>query len=267
MDIFGNQGEDLRAWRPQKGMSIPCGEKSRGGSFDPPALSLNHLHKCRPVLRLEVSRASHQHLGTVFLAGGAGGSIHAAVHLNQAVGVDVVHPFPQLLDLGHLVFHELLTAETGLHGHDQNHVALFEIRNRRLGRGLGLQDDAGLAAQGANLVHSLQSILGLVGFDVDGQPVCTGLDEILHIPDGPVNHQMDVQGQVGHRPQGLNHGDADGDVGNENAVHYGHMDPIGAVFLDIVDVTLQIRKIRRQDGRGKLCHKKASFGDEDSIFL
>ena len=70
--------------------------------------SLNGFDKFGAVGSLEIGRAGNQHIGTVFLANCAGVGIYATVHFDEAVGIDIVHPFFQLGNLGHHVGHELL---------------------------------------------------------------------------------------------------------------------------------------------------------------
>ena len=80
---------------------------------------------------------------------------------------------------------------------------------------------------------------------MDGQPVRPGFHKLLHIPDGTVNHQVNIQRQIRHRTDGLHHRNADGNIGHKQPVHHIHMNPVSAVAADIPDVPLQIRKIRR----------------------
>ena len=61
----------------------------------------------------EIGGAGNQHNGTVFLYDGSGDGINAAVHLQQARGVDLGQTVPQSGELGHHMGHEFLTAETG----------------------------------------------------------------------------------------------------------------------------------------------------------
>ena len=204
---------------------------------------LNGLHKSSPVSCFEVGRAGHQHIGAVLLADAAGIGVHTAVHFNEALRIHIIQPLPQLLNLIHLICHEFLTAETGFYSHNQNQIALFQIGNGNFCGGSGLQNDTGLTAQGMDLVQGIQNVLGLIGFHMDGQPVGTGLNKLLHIANGTVDHQVHIQRQIGNRTQGLYHGNADGNIGYENTVHNVHMDPVGTIALQVVDIPFQICKI------------------------
>ena len=102
-----------------------------------------------------------------------------------------------------------------------------------------------------------ENILLGVRLHMTGDDVRTGIAELLHIADRALDHQMDVQGQGGGGTNGLDHRNADGDVGHEQAVHHVHMDVVGGG--DLFDVTGQVGKIRGQDGGGDLDHRAASF--------
>ena len=64
-------------------------------------LLLNLLNEPFPVLRFEISGACHQNLRAAFLAQGAGGGIHAAVHLNQTARIDFIQPPAQVSGFFH----------------------------------------------------------------------------------------------------------------------------------------------------------------------
>ena len=223
-------------------------------AFSP--LTLYQLHKCGLICCAEVGRTRNQNRCTVFLANRMGVAVYAAVHFNQAIGIDVVHPLPQLFDLGHHVCHELLAAETGFYGHNKDHVTLFQIGNSSLCGSFGFEHDTGLAAEGMNFVQCFQRVLRLVGFNVDGHKVSTCLDKLLHVPDGAVDHQMNIQRQIGNLTDGGNHRNADGDIGNKNAVHHVNMDKVCAEVTQSTDIPLQIYKVGRQNGRGNFRHNK-----------
>ena len=92
---------------------------------------------------------------------------------------------------------------------------------------------------------------------MDRHQVGARVTEPLHIADRFHDHQVDVQEHVCHLADGLEDRQADGDVGNEYAVHHIHMDIIGGG--DAVDVPLQIGKISGEDGRCDFDHGNPSF--------
>ena len=93
-----------------------------------------------------------------------------------------------------------------------------------------------------DLVDGGEDILLGVCLHMAGDQVTSGVAELLHIADGTVDHQMDVQRQSGGGPDGLHHGDANGDIGYEQTVHHVHMDVIGGGNGG--DVAGQMGKVR-----------------------
>ena len=160
-------------------------------------------------------------------------------------------------DLGHLIRHEFLAAEARLHRHHQDQLHLIQIGQDRLRRGLGLQDDARPLALGVDLVDGGLDVLRRVRLHMDRHQIGAGVAELLHVPHRLHDHQVDVQGQLRDLADGLHHRDADGDVGDEHAVHHIHMDVVGVG--DAVNVPLQIRKIGGEDGRSNFNHGEDLF--------
>ena len=87
------------------------------------------------------------------------------------------------------------------------------------------------------------------GFGMDGDDVGAGLGELGHVRVDRRDHQMDVEGQLGVRPQRLHHRRADGDVGHEMPVHHVDMDVVGPGLLDRAHLLPQPREIGREDRR------------------
>ena len=79
---------------------------------------------------------------------------------------------------------------------------------------------------------------------MDGQNVASRLTEIVHIADGTVDHQVNVQRKLGDLADGGNHRDTDGDIGNKKPIHHVYMDVIRTGGGQSADITLQIHKIR-----------------------
>ncbi len=150
-------------------------------------------------------------------------------------------------DLGQLIFHEGLTAKARLHGHHQNHVALGQIGQNRLHRRARFDGQAGLAAHGPDHLQAGHGILRGVGLQMDGQPVRSSLDKPLGIADGPLDHQVHIQKQVRGFPQGLQHRDAQRNIGYKAAVHHVDMQPFRSGSLHISHVFSQSRKVSREN--------------------
>ena len=60
--------------------------------------------------------------------------VDAAVHLDLHTETPLADESGDMTDLGHNRFYELLTAEAGVHGHDQDVVAEVERRGQRFRR-------------------------------------------------------------------------------------------------------------------------------------
>ena len=92
---------------------------------------------------------------------------------------------------------------------------------------------------------------------MDRHDVGAGVAELLHVPHRLHDHQVHIQGQGGGGADGLHHGDADGDVGDEQAVHHVHMDVIRGG--DAADIPLQVGKVGGKNRRRDLDHKNDLF--------
>ena len=85
---------------------------------------------------------------------------------------------------------------------------------------------------------------------MDGDDVGAGLGEGLEEGIDRRDHQMDVERLGGVRPQRLHHRRADGEVGDEMAVHHVDMDPVGAGLVDRADLLAEPGEIGGED-RGR----------------
>ena len=108
-----------------------------------------------------------------------------------------------------------------------------------------------------NFDDSGVNILLRVRLHMAGDEVTACIAELLHIPHGTVDHQVDVQRQIRHRADALYHRDADGDIGDEQAVHDVHVDIVGVG--DALDVTAQMGEVGGEDGGGDLDHDDCPF--------
>ena len=112
-------------------------------------------------------------------------------------------------------------------------------------------------ALGVNLVDGGVDVFRRVGLHMNRHQIRAGVTELLHIPHRLHDHQMYVQRQLCGRPDGLDHRNADGNIGDEHAVHHIHVDVIGGG--DSLNIPLQICKIGGENGRCNLYHEKPLF--------
>ena len=62
-----------------------------------------------------------------------------------------------------------------------------------------------------------------IAFQMKGQAIRAGGDEVVHQPFGMLQHQMGVKKERGQRAQTADHRCAKGEVGDEHAVHHIQM--------------------------------------------
>ena len=114
----------------------------------------------------------------------------------------------------------------------------------------------------AALTHDLESLGdagGVVGLQMDGQQVGPRLGKVLDVAQGLVDHQVHIQEHVGALADGLDHRDADGDVGHKAAVHHVHVEVIGGGHL--FNVPFQVDKIGGENRGGDLDHDDSSLSN------
>ena len=69
------------------------------------------------------------------------------------------------------------------------------------------------------------------GFNLNRNDVRAGFGEVGDVVLRLNNHQVNVQGLLGHWTQRLNNQRSNGDVRNKTPVHHIHMDPICPGFV------------------------------------
>ncbi len=197
----------------------------------------------------EDGRAGDEHVG----AGGddlrRGLGRHAAVDLqvDRAVADQLAHA----RDLGQHGGDEALAAEAGVHRHDADEVDAVEHPGDGLGRGRGVERDAGPGAEVANRLQ--RAVEMRAGLGVDGQDVGAGLGKGGQVGIDRGDHQVDVERRPDMRPDGFDQRRAEGDVRHEMPVHDVDMHPVGALVLDGAALGAEGGKVGGQD-RGRDLH-------------
>ena len=207
---------------------------------------------------MEDSAARDEHVGAVFNADGRRLGVHPAVHLEQDAAPALIECMPEGTELVHLLGHEMLSAETRLHRHDEDQVDKVQVRPGRLPGGRRLQRDA--AALSLVLYEPERSLdlLGSVGLDMDIDQVRTCPAECLRIADRFGDHQVGVQEHARGLPDRFENGNAHGDIRHEAAVHHIIVEPVGAGEPDILHFLRKARKIGRQKRRSDTNHMSTS---------
>ena len=139
------------------------------------------------------------------------------------------------------MLHKGLPAEAGFHRHYQHHVQLLQVGEHRLRRGDGPQGHRLFDPIGLHSPQGLGNPGGMVCLQVDAEQVRSRLGEGVDVAHRLIDHQVYVQKHIGVLSDGLDHRNANGDIGYKEAVHYIHMEPIGGA--DPMDLRLQIAKI------------------------
>ena len=142
---------------------------------------------------------------------------------------------------------EGLAAEAGVDGHHQDEVALVEDVLDRGGRRRGVERHAGLRAELADAREAAVEVGA--GLGVDGDDVGAGGDEGLEEGVGGRDHQVDVERGPRAGAERRDHVGAEGDVGDEMAVHHVDLHPVGAGGLDRGHLLAEAGEVGREDGR------------------
>ena len=89
--------------------------------------------------------------------------LDSSVDLQPAVDPCIVDNFPRLLNLLQSVLDEPLPSEAGVHGHEEDGVELVEDVLGGVEGSSGVEDEAGLAAEGLDELEGAVDVLGRLG--------------------------------------------------------------------------------------------------------
>ena len=147
----------------------------------------------------------------------------------------------QLLDFFVCALDELLSAEARVDRHEEHHVQVAEDVLKHTDRRMRIEHHACVDAEGFDLLHgAVDMVAGLIVESDDvGARLGEGLEVLLRLHD----HQVDIQGFLGFLLDGLHHGDAEGNVGHESAVHHVAVEPVGLAAVDHLDVSFQVEEV------------------------
>ena len=147
----------------------------------------------------------------------------------------------QLADFFVCTLDELLSAEAWVDRHEKHQVQVAEDILKHADGRVRIKHHACVYAEGFDLLHSaVDMVAGLI---VEGDDVGACLGEGLEVFLRLHNHQVDVEGLLGFLLDGLHHGDAEGDVGHEAAVHHVAVEPVGLAAVDHLDVSFQVEEV------------------------
>lgn len=186
---------------------------------------------------------------------GAGGEdIGEGAFVDAAVDFDVVGesvgvaPCFGGADLVEGFWDEGLAAEACVDGHDEEEVDLVEPWFSGGEGGLAVDGEAAGEACGADAAEGITDVV--MGFDVDGDVVCTCLDEAVEEVVRAIDHEVDVEEDViGFVDSGDELG-AEADVIDEVSVHDIEVEPVGTCADGAGAFVGETAPVGGEEGRG-----------------
>jgi hypothetical protein len=149
---------------------------------------------------------------------------------------------------------EALAAEAGVDAHQEDEVAELQHVGDRLDRGVRVEHGAGehaparVVGQAADLLEVAMEVAA--GLGVHGDHVGAGAREVGDVALGLLDHEVTVEGAGSERAQRLDDERADGDVGDEAAVHDVDVDPVGAGAVEGADLGAEAGEVGAEDRGG-----------------
>ncbi len=225
----------------------------RGGSFcEAQELAGIGLGLCRIAAVVEDGRAGDEEVRSGFDDFGDGVISDAAVDFDAVIQAHLGPQRGQMADFLHAARNEALAAEAWVDRHDQHVMHQRQHLNDGLhGRGR-VDHDRRLHAVFANARKGAMEMTA--DLLVDKDPVRTGLREIRDETVRLLDHQVAVERQLRRLTDGSHHGRAEGDVGDEVAVHNINVDDGAATALGGRDLLPEPGKVRRQYGKSQINH-------------
>jgi len=182
---------------------------------------------------------------------------HAAVHFDFKCQAQLLADFRETPDFIQRKGDEFLSAEAGIHAHDEDVVDHGQDIDDEVDPGGGIENDAGLHAMLRDVLErAMEMAAGLV-MDADPVGSCFGQggDEFVWVLD----HQVAVERQGGGLAEALDDRGAEGNVGDEMAIHDVDMDDGAATELSRGNLVGQVGEVGGEDGGEKLDHRCVSL--------
>jgi len=95
------------------------------------------------------------------------------------------------------------------------------------------------------------------GLLVEDEEISAGLDEGVGVPLRPLDHEMNLEGELRPAPHRLDDRNPQGQVGHEQPVHDVDVEPIRPAPLGVGDLLPEAQAVRGEDG-GKDLHARVS---------
>ncbi len=185
--------------------------------------------------------AGDEQLCACFYYVGYGFQIYSAIHFNTEIEFAFGTHASECGNFVQRIGDEFLTAEAGIHAHDQDVVDKIEDFGKGFDGSGGIEDYAGLAAVRSDEVK--RAIEMDAGFLVDGHPVGAGFGKFGDEEIGIFDHQVAIEGDFELFPQRAHDGRTDGEIGDEVAVHDVEVED-GATAIDgLLGVNGKLREV------------------------
>jgi hypothetical protein len=198
--------------------------------------------------------AGDQQLGSRFDDAADGIVSDATVNLNPITEAHLPSKFFEAADLIEGVGDELLAAKTGVDAHDEDVMDHAKDGDQQVDFGVGINDDGGLHLVLGYVFEGAVEVAA--GFEVDADPVGPGIGESGDELVGILDHQVAIEGQFGVFAEGGDDGWADGDIGDEMAIHHVDVDDRTTAALGCSDFIAQTGKVSGKDGWDELDHSE-----------
>lgn len=214
-----------------------------GVGDEPPHARHGGFHAGLP----EESGAADERVGASEGAFRGGFERDAAIHAHVTLEAELFAPLAGLLDFGDGFVDERLTAEARIDRHDEEGVDVAEEGFHGAHGGGGIDREAGAEPEGADFPED--SFHARAQFHMDDELVGAGLLEGLEEDFGAGAHQVDVEEESREGADGADDGGAEGDIGNEVAVHDVEVEPVGAGARGAGDFAVESGEIGCEQGR------------------
>jgi hypothetical protein len=105
------------------------------------------------------------------------------------------------------------------------------------------------------------------GLLVDGNPIRAGIGKFGYEEIGIFDHEVAIEGHLREVPERLHHWRADGEVGDEVAVHEVQVEDRAAALKSLQRVAAQLREVSGEDRRRKFDFHEANVTPSPEIQL
>ena len=193
--------------------------------------------------------ARDEYFGAGFDHVGYGFEIDSPIHLNAEIEFAFVTHAGECGNFVEGIGNKFLAAKTGIHAHDQDVVDKVENFRERLDRRSGIENHTGLASVRGDEVEGAVKVN--TGFLMNGNPIGPSVGKFGNEQVWIFDHQVTIEGHVELFAKGANDRRADGEIGDEVAVHNVQVKDGAAAVDRLLGVGGKLRKIGGKNGRRK----------------